>query len=119
MVRMPLLEGVLRWRYLLIVATGVLMVVGGSFKVTPDTDWQFFSWGSDLLFGSYERPFVRQTYRIEPPLPGGLELYANYAFLQSGPPALLVAKVLAWTPDRGLWAAPWTIHPLGLAFLYC
>lgn len=118
MVAMPLLDGVLRLRYVFLVAIALLMYVGGARHLTGDNDWQFFTWGSDLLFGAHYR-FVRTTGSFDGSAAGGLHLYGNYAFLQIGPPSLLLAKVLQVGPREGLYVAGAVTQALGLGTVYC
>src|SRR4051812_1927039 len=104
MAQMPLLDALLRRRYAIIGFLGVVMFVGSLGRLTGDSDWYFFSWGSDLLFGEHYR-FVRHAYSVDPTLPGGFHLYANYPFLQIGPPPLLIAKLLDIGPHHGIYLA--------------
>ena len=53
-------------------------------------DWQYFVWGSDLLFGTHEIWATEQ---------GGLHLFANYPDIQIGPLSLVVAAVLRVAGD--------------------
>ena len=117
MEQMPLLDGLLRRRYLVLVAIAGLMYIGGSRHLTGDNDWQFFSWGSDVLFGKHY-PFVRASGRVDGTATGGLHLYANYAFLQIGPPSLLLAKLLHFGPRDGLLVAGAATQALGLSTVY-
>lgn len=81
-------------------------------------DWQFFTWGSDVLFGEHYA-FIRATDYIEGSAPGGLHLYANYPFLQIGPPAILLAKLLQFGPREGLYMGGAVVQSLGLLAVYC
>jgi hypothetical protein len=114
--QLPLVNAVLRWRYAFIGLIAIFMLVGASMAVSPDSDWQFFSWGGRLLFGEH-RLFLRSDFRVDPSRPGGLHLYANYPFLQIGPPPLVVARVLAVAADHGLLLAGVVIQLLGIAFV--
>lgn len=110
------LAALLRWRYVLLTALGAALLAGGAPAVTVDNDWQFFAFGSDLLFGQ-ERPLIRSSYTVEPDEPGGLHLYASYPFLQIGPPPLLLAKVLQVGPREGLLLAGAGVQALGVLFV--
>jgi hypothetical protein len=111
-----LLERAARYRFLLFFALAVLLTFASSRELTGDTDWQFFSWGSDLLFGHHES-FVRSSEQFPADLPGGLHIYANYPFLQIGPPPLLIARVLQIGPNSGLFLAGAVTQALGLLFV--
>lgn len=111
---MPLLDAILRGRYLLL-ATLAAALLAASWAGTPEvTDWTFFSWGSETLFGAH-RDFVRGSEVISATGSGGLHLYADYPFLQIGPPALLVARLLEFGPGQGVYAASALIQVVGLA----
>lgn len=98
---MPLLAALLCHRYSVLAGLGVLVHLGSVLRLQgDDTDWQFFSWGSGLLFGQ-QGDFVRGDYRIDGTSAGGLSLYANYPELQIGPPALLVARLVEMLPGDG------------------
>ena len=116
--QMPVLDGVLRYRYVFLAAVALLMFVGGAANLEGDNDWQFFSWGSDMLFGQHY-PFVRTSGSLDGTAPGGLHLYANYPFLQIGPPALLLSKVLQVGPREGLYVAGALTQLLALSSVYC
>jgi hypothetical protein len=75
-------------------------------------DWQFFDWGSKMLFGHHEA-FIRRGYNTNVGLPGGLHLYGSYPFLQIGPPSFLVARL-----PGGRSVALAVIAVLGLFSLY-
>lgn len=109
---MPLLDALLRHREWLL---GLLALVIGVAAV-PDpavgSDWRFFTWGSDALFGASD-PFRRGDEVIQP-ISGGLDLYASYPFLQIGPTALVLAKLLQVGPHSGLYVAGAVIQTLGL-----
>jgi hypothetical protein len=116
--QMPLLDALLRWRYVLLVCIALLMFLGGVGRLTTDNDWQFFSWGGDILFGTH-RAFVRSSGRISGAAPGGFHTYASYPFLQIGPPALLLGKALHRGPRDGLLLAGAMTQALGLCAVYC
>jgi hypothetical protein len=114
--RFRLLDAILRRRLLIHLVLAATFVIGASQRVTKDTDWQFFTWGSDLLFGQHHL-FQRLSYSIDPTLPGGLHLYANYSFLQIGPPAFLAAKALQWGPQEGLLLSGVVIAAMGVLYI--
>jgi hypothetical protein len=117
MAQMPLLDQVLRVRHIVLAAVAAIMLTASVHQLTGQTDWRFFSWGSDLLIGMHH-PFPTPHGALLPTEPGGLHLYGNYAFLQIGPPALLLAALLQVGPGDGLLAAGVTIQALGLVFVY-
>ena len=49
--KFAVLAVLLRWRYILLTALGAALLAGGAPTVTLDNDWNFFAFGSDLLFG--------------------------------------------------------------------
>jgi hypothetical protein len=116
MSEMPLLDGLLRFRYVLLGALTLVLFLASAATLSTDNDWQFFTFGADTLFGAHE-PFVRTGQRIPFQGPGGLHVYASYPFLQIGPPGLLLAKVLQWGPKNGLYVAGAVVQTLGLLAL--
>lgn len=114
MPEMPLLDGLLRRRYLMLVSVATLMYIGGARHLSGDNDWQFFVFGSNTIFGAH-RPLVRTGLHVEAAAPGGLHLYANYPFLQIGPPGLLLSKILQIGPRDGIYVAGAVTQLLGLA----
>lgn len=104
-----------RGRVIIVLSIGIALAAGR--HLTVDNDWQFFSWGGKLLFGE-PGPFVRASYRVDPLLPGGLHLYANYPFVQIGPPALVLGWLLQHTPGDGIVAAGIVIQLLGLLYVF-
>lgn len=111
-----LVDAVIALRYALLGLIGVLLVLESSARATIDSDWQFFTWGGDLLFGEHHT-FVRASYTVEASLPGGLDLYAHYPFLQIGPPSLLAGKLIEWGPRNGLLVSGFVVQGLSLLFL--
>lgn len=101
---------VLRWRYALLTMLSAAVAVAA---YTPTSDWQFFTWGSDLLFGSHPR-FTTNLGYFDSPDPGGLHLYAHYPIVQIGPAALLFAAGLRLSGGDGSYAAAAAIGALGL-----
>jgi hypothetical protein len=83
LLRLERFSAVLRWRYVVLAVLGVAWSVR-AYLPADRTDWHFFVWGSQLLFG--EHP----PWAIEP---GGLHLYANYR-AQIGPLTLAVVAGL-------------------------
>jgi hypothetical protein len=117
MQEMPLVDAVLRHRFAMLLFLSAVMYVASARSLAGDNDWQFFTWGSDVLFGTH-RAFVRSAMRIPGTLPGGLHIYANYPFLQIGPPGLLIAKALRLGPRDGLYFAGAATQALGLITVY-
>lgn len=113
---MPAVERLLDLRYLLLLLLGAFLLLGSTARATPDNDWHFFTFGGDLLFGEH-RDLVRSTYSVEGSQPGGLHVYASYPFLQIGPPALLLGRLLQIGPDEGLLLAGAVVQALGLLFV--
>lgn len=114
--RYPLLEALLRWRLLVFAVLGATLLAGGWPKLTRDNDWYFFSWGGELLFG-HGTTLVRSEFIARPDLPGGLHIYASYPFLQIGPPALVLGRLLDIGPKHGILLAGAFVQALGLLFL--
>lgn len=110
---MPVLDGLLRQRSFLLTALAGALLAASWMGTPATTDWSFFSWGSDTMFGSH-RAFVRGAELIPSTGRGGLHLYADYPFLQIGPPALLLGHVLEIGPREGAFAAGAVIQLLGL-----
>jgi hypothetical protein len=108
-----LLDGLLRLRYVVLALLATVLAAIASIGVSPDNDWSFFAWGSDILFGA-ERPFIRSDLTVEADQPGGLHLYASYPFIQIGPPALLIAALLGVASDQGAILAGVLVQLLGL-----
>lgn len=115
-VDLPLLDAFVRWRFAVFGLLSAALLAGGWRQLTADNDWYFFSWGSDLLFG-HARVLVRSDLIVHPVLPGGLHLYASYPFLQIGPPALLIARLLEIGPHHGILLAGIVVQALGLTFV--
>lgn len=109
---LPLVAHLLRLRLLVVAVMAVVVGVGATSGVAGPTDWDYFVWGSDVLFGDV-RPLERGGIREEGDEPGGLALYANYPFVQIGPPALLIAYLLQQLPGEGLQAAQFLCQSLG------
>jgi hypothetical protein len=114
---MPLVDALLRRRWVILLALSAVMYVASATAVAGDNDWQFFAWGSQVLFGAHQA-FVRSGLRIAGDLPGGLHLYASYPFLQIGPLGLLAAKVLRLGPRDGLYVAGAATQALGLVAVW-
>lgn len=71
--------------------------------LSPNNDWVWFAWGSDLLFG---RHHPSPAIHLSAAAPGGLHVFANYPFLQMGPLSLLSSQVLRHLgPYDGQYAA--------------
>ena len=110
---MALLGALLRWRHALIALVGLALLLASWAGTPPETDWVFFTWGGDTLLGA-DRDFVRGTEVISSTGANGLHLYAEYPFLQIGPPALLLATGLRLGPGDGVYLAAAVIQLLGL-----
>jgi hypothetical protein len=77
-----------RYRYLLLVVWAApLFVVGTVHRDAGITDWLTFEFGARTLI-HYNAHYGG----------GALHLYANYPFVQIGPPALLVVAATQWLP---------------------
>lgn len=113
---LPVVDRILGQPLWLLLPLSLLMVIAGSRELTVDNDWQFFSWGSGLLFGEHHS-FVRSSYSVDPSLPGGLHTYASYPFLQIGPPPLLLARLLSVGPQNGALVAAVVVQGLCLVAL--
>lgn len=109
---LPLLDALLRRRFVFLGAVALLLWAGGSAQQSGYNDWEYFTWGSDQLFGTHD-PFPRAYVGEDGTSPGGLHLYASYPFLQIGPPGLLIAKVLRFGPREGLYVAGALVELLG------
>ena len=111
-----LLDRVLRMRYLVFVGLTVLLFVVGAQHLPKDNDWQFFTWGSDVLFGAH-RDFVRSDEVIAATGGGGLHIYGDYPFLQIGPLPLLLTRGLEFGPREGLYLAEAAVYLLVLVII--
>lgn len=90
------------------------MYAAGSANLSGDNDWEYFVWGSDVLFGGTES-LAHNGRVFEADEPGGLNLYASYPFLQIGPPALLLASLLKLLgPGDGIYTAQAVCQALGV-----
>jgi hypothetical protein len=79
----------LRYRYLLLVLWAVpWFVVGTVHRDAGMTDWLVFEFGARTLI-HYNSHYG-----------GALHLYANYPFVQIGPPALLAVAAVQWLPHN-------------------
>jgi hypothetical protein len=96
----------------------VFAAVLGLGTLARNSDWQFFAWGTRLLFGVHTS-FQTSVGHFEAPTAGGLHLYANYPILQIGPPALLAARLLSLLPHDGTYAATVVIQGLGVLSILC
>lgn len=110
---MGLLDALLRYRFHVLIALAALMYAVSSLHLQSDSDWTFFAWGGDTLFGAH-RDFVRGAEVIPADGRGGLHLYGSYPFLQVGPPAFLLAKLLQIGPRGGIFVAGALIQSLGV-----
>lgn len=108
-----LLDALLRYRYYLLALLALALLLASAAGTPDTTDWSFFVWGSDTLFGSH-RDFVRGNEVIAATGMSGLHLYAEYPFLQIGPPALLIAPLLEIGPREGVFAVGAVVQGLGL-----
>ena len=115
---LPMLDAVLRRRVAL-VATVALVAHSGSLLSLGDrqTDWSYFVWGAQALVGDHG-DFALAGSWFSGDAPGGLSLYANYPFLQIGPPSLVLATVLRSAPAEGLFLAGSLVLALGLLTLW-
>ena len=112
--RLPLLDIVLRARLLLVTAVAVVAHAGSLRTLgSGGTDWTFFTWGAQALIGGQDDFSLGDSW-FPGDAPGGLSLYANYPFLQIGPPSLLLATVLRLAPADGLYIASGLVLALGL-----
>lgn len=102
-----------RFRHLIASVLAVIMYVGNSADAEVPNDWIYFAWGSDTLFGA-EQDLSIEGVPVAVGGGGGLHLYANHAFLQIGPPALLLAKAVGLLPFTGVLVAGAMITLLGL-----
>src|SRR4051812_26540499 len=92
-----------RWRYPMfaIWISGLSMLLW-----TRWNDWNYLAAGGDLLFGQQHRVWFTPDLYFLGPTPGGVHLFANYPFLQTGPLSLVVAGGLRVVgPAQGLVAA--------------
>lgn len=103
-----------RCRFIVAAVLAASMYVIGVGTEAAD-DWPYFAWASDALFGEMRDFSIGTTFYVEGDEPAGLHLYANYGFIQIGPPALLVAAAIRMLPfdDDGL-AGGVVIQLLGL-----
>lgn len=109
-----LLDIVLRARLLLVTAVAVAAHAGSVRTLGGGgTDWTFFTWGAQALLGE-PTEFSLGASWFPGDSPGGFSLYANYSFLQIGPPAILLAAVLRLAPAEGLYLAGALVLALGL-----
>lgn len=112
--RFPMLDVVLRAR--LVLVAGVALVAHAGSLTTLDgsgTDWTFFTWAAQALVGGHS-DFSLGASWFPGEAPGGLSLYANYPFLQIGPPSILLATALRLAPAEGLYLASALVLVLGL-----
>jgi len=69
----------------------------------PSNDFLIFTVFGDLLFGIHRRVYLVPHIYLLGTTPGGLHVYANYRWVQTGPVTLLVAETLRHLgPNRGL-----------------
>lgn len=115
---LPLVLVLCRYRFAVMGVLGTFMVVAGSQHLGPSNDWQYFTWGSQVLFGSDETlrigGFVAEADGL-----GGLHLFAEHPFLQIGPPALLLAALLQVGPGDGIYVAGAVIQAMALTSVWC
>jgi hypothetical protein len=111
----PLLDALVRRRYLVLGALAALVYATSVVRLSGLSDWQFFVFGGDLLLG-HHHTLVLEGEQIPASFPGGVHLYANYRFLQIGPPPLLLAVVIDRLGGATLAAA--VIQALGLVAIF-
>lgn len=111
-----LLDLLSRLRFLAIGTIALIMYVGGALELEGANDWHYFTWGSDVLFG--ERRALLVDALVFEAESTGLHLYAEHGFIQIGPPALLLAKLLQVGPGEGLYVAGAVVQLLGLVLVY-
>jgi hypothetical protein len=88
-------SGLLRARFLILAGwAGLLGAIVLATRGGPGGDWNYFREGYPLLVhGSYDEPHRFTTLHYGG---GGLHLYAQHPFIQIGPLALLVFRLVAW-----------------------
>jgi hypothetical protein len=80
----------LRYRYLLLALWAVpWFIIGTAHRDSGMTDWLVFEFGARTLI-HYNSHYGG----------GALHLYANYPFVQIGPPALLAVAAMQWLPHN-------------------
>lgn len=110
-----LLAELLRYRLFLICAVAAVTHAGSLPTLAEGgTDWTFFTWASQALAGTHGDFSLGSTW-FPGDAPGGLSVYANYPFLQIGPPTILLASMLRHAPADGLYLASTLIVLIGLA----
>jgi hypothetical protein len=114
---LPVLDAVLRHWFAGVVAISMLMYAVSSRHLGGDSDWAFFTWGSNTLFGAHS-DFVRGAEFIPADGRGGLHLYGSYPFLQIGPPTFAVGKLLQIGPRQGIYLGSAVIQALGAATVW-
>lgn len=83
-------RGAVRFRYLLLALWAVPWFVAGTVHRAPGlSDWLTFEFGARTLI-HYNAHYGG----------GALHMYANYPFIQIGPPALLVVAAVQWLPHN-------------------
>jgi hypothetical protein len=83
-------HGILRHRFLVLALWAIPWFVAGTlYRDNHLTDWLTFEFGARALI-HYNVHYGG----------GGLHLYANYSFIQIGPPALLVVAATQWLPHN-------------------
>lgn len=115
---LPLVGALCRHRFAVIGLLGAFMVVAGSQQLGSSNDWQYFTWGSAVLFGSDETLRVA-GFVAEADGRGGLHLFAEHPFLQIGPPALVLAAVLQVGPGDGIYVAGAAIQATSVLSVWC
>lgn len=115
---LPLVRALGRHRFPVMSALAVVMVAGASLELAPSNDWQFFTWGSGVLFGS-DASVQIGSFTATADGQGGLHLYAEHPYLQIGPPALLLAALLQLGPGDGIYIAAAVVQAMSVLSVWC
>lgn len=100
---LPVLATLLRARLLLIAAVAAVAHAGSLTTLDGGgTDWTFFTWAAQALIDQ-PQDFSLGRSHFPGDAPGGLSLYANYPFIQIGPPSIVLAAILRLSPSDGLY----------------